>query len=460
MRTPSACHARLLLCLAALTTLAPLRHATALPSDAAPAEAARDGAADTTPTTDVAPPALPETPTEADDEPPTALTDARDDAFRGGSTGRIDLRALIQVRYAWTNVVDGDLVQPGDDGGSFGKLDPATAAQWALQQRATAQDDDGWRVERAFVRLLAKAGKRVTGRFVLDLAELHADNAHKAMKLAAIEVRSGKRFDVTLGYIKRRSSLLELFPTAEFEFAWPGPTDGFLRDMGWSGRDTGVLVRFLPLPKRHWLTVHAMASGGGVEDGLAAEPGKLLALRLEGEPWQGHLRLGGSVSLRRETVQAYNPKKGQTPFDVIDSGWMAGADATLALGGVELRYEALTGTRTDLALRKAYKQGRAFMAAWGVASYRARLWGVGVMPAVRAELLDVDRADTDHGQRLLGSAALNVDLGKGARLLLDFSHYATQAGSLALDDVPHASDGTRVPDVDWMRWTVQVQGEF
>ena len=388
------------------------------------------------------------------------LTDARDDAFRSGTTGKIDLRALVQVRYAWTNVVESELVQPGDDGGSLGKLESATAAQWALQQRATAQDDDGWRMERAIVRLFAKGGKKVAARLVLDLAELHADNPHKAMKLAALELRHSKRFDVTIGYIKRRASLLELFPSAEFEFAWTGPTDGFLRDMAWSGRDMGVLVRVRPLPKRHWLTVQAMASGGGVEDGLAAEPGKLLALRLEGEPWQDHLRLGASASLRPDTVQAYNPKKGQTPIDVIDSGWMAGADVTLALGGLELRYEALTGTRTDLALRKAHQQGREFWSAWGIASYRARLWGVGVMPAVRAELLDVDRADPDHGRRLLGSVAVNVDLGKGARLLVDFSHYSAQTGTLALDDVPHASDGTRVPDVEWMRWTAQVQGEF
>jgi hypothetical protein len=85
-----------------------------------------------------------------------------------------------------------------------------------------------------------------------------------------------------------------------------------------------------------------------------------------------------------------------------------------------------------------------------------------MMPAVRAEWLDVDRKNPGGG-RLYLSAGFNVDISANVRLLLDFSRYDVQSGALSLKDRPWKMPvggpdyDVRVSDADWWSVTTQLQ---
>jgi hypothetical protein len=85
-----------------------------------------------------------------------------------------------------------------------------------------------------------------------------------------------------------------------------------------------------------------------------------------------------------------------------------------------------------------------------------------LMPAVRAEWLDVDRKNPGGGRSYL-TAGFNVELNANVRLLLDASRYDVQEGAQSLNDRPWKMPASgpdydvRVRDVDWWSVVGQVQ---
>src|SRR5438552_12023396 len=111
-------------------------------------------AAPTTP--EPPPPAVPPAPAApalvqpAESEPESAplFHESGNDAFGDAPLSGFSLRTLTQVRYR-------------------GTLTP-TAAQ--PDELATAKDNDGWRLNRMFLRLVAAPNKRVQARVLVDFA--------------------------------------------------------------------------------------------------------------------------------------------------------------------------------------------------------------------------------------------------------------------------------------------------
>src|SRR5204863_9307489 len=129
------------------------------------------------------------------------------DAFGDAPLSGFSLRTLTQVRYRGTMTPNG--AQP--------------------DELATAKDDDGWRLNRMFLRLVAAPNKRVQARVLVDFAELMRKNPKRSLKLAYGLLVPWKWLEVTAGLFKRSFSLLELLPIADFELSDEGPTDDFLK---------------------------------------------------------------------------------------------------------------------------------------------------------------------------------------------------------------------------------------
>jgi hypothetical protein len=305
-----------------------------------------------------------------------------------------------------------------------------------------AQSNDGFALNRVFLRGTVHPYKWLSAKLLVDFAELAYSNPQQALKLAYGEIKPGKRLEVTVGLFKRTYSLLELLPIAEYEFADTGPTDNLVKLTQFGGRDVGVMVRGDPLPKRRRLHVYLGAFGGAGEgaEGIPgttgspntgpdlAAPSLLLTARLQSRPVK-HLTLGIDGGWRPNgTTDISN----LPPQSVVSSGAATSADATYSNSTLELRGEWLYGDRTDVPTRA---DARRFMAAWGIAAVRFPVRRVLTMPALRFEWLDADRQHPE-GQRYLASAALNLDFTAHVRLLLDLSRDEVRAGSYPLSTPP------------------------
>ena len=338
-----------------------------------------------------------------------------DEQENGGKTHGFAFRLLLQTRY--TRIFD--------DGGSSG----------------TGQDNNGFQLNRAFLRGTVRPYKWLSAKLLVDFAEFAYSNPEQALKLAYGEIKPFKRVEITVGLFKRTYSLLELLPIALYEFADTGPTDNLIKDTQFGGRDVGVMVRGEPLPKKRWLQAYLGAFGGPGEgaEGLTAvngvvhtgpdlaAPSLLLTARLQSRPLK-HLALGVDGAWRPDGTENIN----LPPVSQVTSGKAVSADATYSNDRIELRGEWLWGDRTDIAYRM---DARTFMAAWGIAAVRFRVEGVTVMPAARFEWLNADRQQ-DEGQRYLISGALNLDFTSQIRLLLDLSRAQVEAGTVPFDSIP------------------------
>jgi hypothetical protein len=369
--------------------------------------------------------------------PSSGMTESGNDEFGDMTMSGFSIRTLTQVRYA----------------GTF------TAAGADPDSKATAQDNDGWRLNRMFLRLVAAPNKRLQARVLVDFAELMRKSGKRSLKLAYGELRPTKWLEITAGLFKRRFSLLELLPIADFEFGDVGPTDGFLKDLGYAGRDVGAMIRVSPLAQRHLLSVWVGAFAGDPEEGYDTTVGKLLSARVESKPLP-ILRLGADMAWRTGASVGHEKFPDyETETMVLDKGKAFSADATLALAGFELRLEGMLGDRTDAYWRDNHAK---FLSTWGIATYRFPFAGVTLMPALRAEWLD---ADSDHGGdgRLYLTAGLNIDFSENIRLLIDVSRYDVQAGARALNERPWPMPRSgpdvdvRVADVDWWAVIAQLQ---
>jgi hypothetical protein len=168
-----------------------------------------------------------------------------------------------------------------------------------------AESNDGFALNRAFLRGVVHPYKWLSAKLLVDFAEFAYSNPQQALKLAYGEVKPTKRLELTFGLFKRTYSLLELLPIAEYELADTGPTDNLIKDTQFGGRDAGAMVRGDPLPKRRWLHLYLGAFGGAGEgaEGLPgttgnantgpdlAAPSLVLTARLMSRPLK-HLSLG------------------------------------------------------------------------------------------------------------------------------------------------------------------------
>jgi hypothetical protein len=346
---------------------------------------------------------------------PNAKGDAfGDEPENGPKTKGFAFRLLLQTRY--TRVFDDASV-------------------------TDAESNDGFALNRAFLRGVVHPYKWLSAKLLVDFAEFAYSNPQQALKLAYGEIKPVKRFELTFGLFKRTYSLLELLPIAEYELADTGPTDNLIKDTQFGGRDAGAMVRVNPLPKRRWLHVYLGAFGGAGEgaEGIPgtsgnvntgpdlAAPSLLLTARLQSRPLK-HLSLGADAAWRPNGTPAVS----LPPQSQVASGVATSADATYSDQRFELRGEWLWGDRTDIAYRG---DARTYMAAWGIFAVRFPVAKVLAMPTARFEWLDADRQQPE-GQRYLISGALNLDFTTHVRLLLDLSRDQLERGSAPLMSPP------------------------
>ncbi len=360
------------------------------------------------------------------------MTTSSGDVFGDDDGGPMSIRALLQTRYgqSWPTSV-----RPGE--------------------RALVQANDGWQVERAFVRLSAKPTTWLTGKILLDFAALRSGNAIQTVKLAYAEIEPASRVKITAGLFKRSYSLLELLPIAEYEFADTGLADTLIQDTGFGGRDMGAMVAVQPLPKKKWLKLFVAAFQGG-HIATDARPDGLLTARAESTPIK-HLHLGADVAWRRaQTAPNILPVDGPQ-----DAGVAWSADAMLQFDTWEVRAEMLGGDRTDVLHRANPDVGadaKTFLGAWLLGVYRIPVRTAVVMPALRLEWLDTDR-DRPVGGHLLASGALNIDFGGRVRLLLDLTRQWVQDNTIPIGQKPTgATDlGTYMTFHDTAYWKFVTQ---
>lgn len=301
-----------------------------------------------------------------------------------------------------------------------------------LQTRYTYQfadnnplKDNGFALQRAFLRGFVKPYKWLSAKLLVDFAEFAYSNPAQALKQVYGEIRPFKRLELTVGLFKRLYGLAELLPIAEWEFADVGTIDNLIQFTQFAGRDVGVMARVDPLPKRKWLHVYLAAYGGAGEGAQVtgatgtthngpdfAAPSLLVEGRLESRPIK-HVTLGVTGAWRPQSAE-----NGDTiPDAQVTSGRAVAADGTISNSVLELRGEWLWGDRTDINTRI---DARTYMGAWGMAAVRFAIDGVVIMPAARFEWLDSDR-EHPEGYRYLYTGALNVDITRQLRILLDFT---------------------------------------
>jgi hypothetical protein len=375
------------------------------------------------------------------------------------------VRSLTQVRLANTWAVRDSLARAGDLSPVNGvPADAEEAAGIARAQRYVVEKPDGFRLQRAFVRMLARPAADVQAKLMVDLAEFVGKKPKRALKQAYVDMNVARRLHVFAGVFKRPFSLLELLAVAEFELAEMGPTDDLLKALGFAGRDTGVALQLRPLAKKKWLTLLLGTFAGDVEQFWDASPVKLLTARAETKI-KKRLRFGLDAAWRPfQNLEYYDKATISTPgAAVLDKGWATSADVTLRLGGFETRAEGILGTRTDIddpyyPLQVRRGQARGFLAAWILGVYHFRWGNRLVSPALRLEWLDGDRQRAGGGL-LYASAGLTVGFTRHIRGLLDLSGQNAQRDSRGYDDVPKLSDKTNFyPNlVDFVRLTLQLQ---
>jgi hypothetical protein len=357
-------------------------------------------------------------------------------------------RFLLQLRYRQTYADSAAL---------------STQISLAHEQRATLQEQDGYDIQRAFLRYTARPSEYVEGKLLVDFAELRHGNAKQAFKLAYLLLHPTKRLEFDVGLLKRTYSLLELLPIADHELADLGPTDNFIKDQGYGGRDIGAVVRYQPLPTRRWMTASLGAFRGDIEEGYDARPLKLVTARIESLPIK-QIRIGvnaayrpyNNVEMQRLTDETTGGKY-YKEVTTLNSGKAVGADASLLLKRLQIRAETLYGDRTE-PNRAGDDQ---FLAAWIVVAPNFKVGEVKFVPAVKVERLDL--APTQSGGcRTVITGVFGVVPLKGLRILTDITRTIVDPGLTALSRVPFTSSKNAVYAVEpsSTTGTIQLQYQF
>lgn len=376
------------------------------------------------------------------DEPRRAVGDEGLGETEAASPGNYTVRMLLQTRYRLTFP---DITAGLVDQVNQLLTDPASAAHALQSIRDAAREHDGLDISRAFLRLTFRPNEIVSGKLLLDFAELLHKNERKTVKLAFIQVTPEETVSVYAGLFKIPFSLLELLPIADYELADVGPTDELIKDLGFGGRDIGVMVDVAPLRKKKWLHLQLGAFTG--ENGGAQSwrgPG-VVAGRAVWRP-NKHFRVGLDGAWRPRAVGDWETG---VRLEKYAAGRAASVDLTIVWKKFELRTEAMLGDRTDLgptaglivARRPA---ARTFVAAWALLAKRFVVSSnFTLIPAARAEWLDEER-EVPSGRSVYLTAGFNIDYQNRLRLLLDVSRLWIDPGTpdRSLEFVQFRSDAT------------------
>jgi len=381
-----------------------------------------------------------------DDDPRPAYGQ---DLIAGKSNG--SMRMLVQARYRSTFVRESGL---------------SSSSIVAEQQKGTLQNNDGFDIQRAFLRYVASPTKQIDAKFLVDFAELKHNNVSQSFKLAYVESHITKRLQIDFGLLKRTYSLLELLPIAQHELADLGPTDDFIKNQGYAGRDIGAVIRYQPLPMRRMMTVSVGAYRGDIDEGFDASPLKLLGVRIEARPVK-HLRLGANAVWRpyanvemQKTVDDNTGGIGYQKNVTKRKGAAAGTDVTLTYQHLEVRGELLLGQRTDPIQPLNGSQG-SFWSAWLLVSPKIPVGKWLLVPAAKAEILDTDALNSGGRRRVL-SGVLGVMPASGLRIIADVTHTWTDVALTSMQSVPWTSGASKiyVPEPSATSVTLQSQLVF
>lgn len=356
---------------------------------------------------------------------------------------KIDVGALFQLGYRATlvSVVPKLKVLVETE---YPETSVATETLRAI--RDTARESDGLALRRASLLLNIEPYDRFRIVFDFDAAQMiDEENLSHGVRETFVEARPIEPATARAGIFDVPFTLLELESLPSFEFAEEPRTHELVEHLGFAGREVGASLDLAPLPESDRLEISAGVFQGAAVGAQEYRAPGLLAGRLEAEPIEA-LRVGGSISWRPWPVDAWWEEL-RFRYQERRAGVAYSAHAELLLEQLTVRTEIVAGDRTDndveapLLLRRG--EARTFVGAWGMAAVRLPVAQVVLIPAGRAEWLDVDR-ESDVGALLRLSVGLNVDLSERVRTLVELSRQYVQPGTKnwEFDIVRYDTDST------------------
>ncbi|HVY28133.1 MAG TPA: hypothetical protein VHB79_16360 [Polyangiaceae bacterium] len=372
-----------------------------------------------------------------------------DDLAGTNVAGPLSFRVLMQTRYRQSYTEPSTNARPG----------------YAVREDILAREDDGFDLQRLFLRIASDPLPEVGFKAILDFAKLN--NPENVLKQAYTTLRIiPKRVEIAAGLLKLPYSTMELDPIARFELSDLGATDDVIKNMGFAGRDLGVELMAAPFSKRKLLRFTLGAFSGHAKDERASPLGAIGA-RIESRPIKG-LRLGVDAVGMPNSQDYKRPFKRSSkdvlpmPSDPLyprEQRWAAGkaysADISYERHHFTFRSEGLIGDRVDTDERYG---ARSFWAVWALLAYDVHAGWLRFTPVIKAEWLDLDR-DHDVGGRRELSAGVAFPYKKRVRVLVDVKRTDVQAGTPVIDS-PKPLPAVPYFDVDSTRITAQLQVEL
>ncbi len=365
--------------------------------------------------------------------------------------GLISLRALMQFRYAST----------------FASKSGHSLSTGREKEEFLAEKNDGYSMKRILIRFSSDPVKYIGFKSVFDFSELMTGDVEDVVKQAYVVLRPiPERLEVVAGLFKTPFAILELDPSSRFELADLGHTNKLINDLGYAGRDLGVMASVAPLKKARKMRI----SGGAFRGHAYGEhdsPAGSLAGRIEYKP-KRWLRFGGGVT-QMMSDYSYNRVFNTSGKNVLPNppdlryprqknwgkGRAWGVDARIKKKGFMLRGEFIMGDRIDLDERYGAKT---FWSAWGLAAYRIDIGSVKLLPSVRTEWLDSDREHKSGMWRTLSFGITTIVLDR-LRFLVDVTRTDVGTGSPLLNQPKPLTDPPYLA-LDCTRVTAQMQIEL
>jgi hypothetical protein len=387
---------------------------------------------------------------EDDEEETTKRASIPGDPFGDvGEGGLLSLRALFQVRYIST----------------FARASTNERASYRVRENWLAQEDDGFSLNRIFLRVASDPSEYFSFKAVVDFGELVENDPEDTLKQAYVTFRPlPKHLEIVVGQFKVPFSTLELDASSRAEFTEFGQANDLTNRLNFAGRDIGIQVLVAPLrkAKRLRLTVGAFRGHAYAEHD---SPGGSIGARAETKP-NKRLRFGADVMHHIKTIsyrRPFNDSNDDVALNPPDPNypnartWTKGtaysADARYKRKGFMVRGEAMFGDRVDYDERYA---ARTFWAAWGLVAYGFDVGRVRLLPAVRYEWFDADR---EHGTGIAAqlTGALNVlFMEERVRVVLDITATDVQANMPILNQ-PNPVQAEPYTQLDRVRGTLQLQ---
>ncbi|MDB4985840.1 MAG: Phosphate-selective porin [Myxococcaceae bacterium] len=339
------------------------------------------------------------------------------------SAGLLSLRALFQARYLST----------------FSKPSHSARESYRSREQNLDQQNDGYSLNRVFLRLGSDPSKYVGFKTLLDFSELIANDPKDVVKQSYASLRPiPQHLEFTIGLFKLPFSTLELDASSRYEFSEYGQANKLGGSLGFSGRDLGVQVIGAPFKKAKRLRLTLGAFRGHAHDEHDS-PAGIVTGRAESKP-NKHWRLGADLVQHTQSV-TYNQ-----PFDTSNKDelpnpsnplypyakhWLKGhamsCDLRYKKKSLMLRGEGQYGDRID---RDTRYSARTWFAAWGLVAYRVDVTDtVRLLPAIRFEWFDADREHKDRGVQQQLSFATTVLFWDRVRLLLEATRVHVQANT-------------------------------